>query len=84
MAQLMDDEREYYSLVKKVFDILAPFYDMVTTPLSRLRGRGVDFTGAEKGSKYWMLPLEQVSRPLPLRRKATMLPASTYRRRCLR
>ena len=51
MAQLMDDEREYYSLVKKVFDILAPFYDIVAMPLSRLRGRVVDFTGAEKGSK---------------------------------
>ncbi len=51
MAQLSDDEREYYSLVKKVFDILAPFYDMVCTPISRLRGRVVDFTGAEKGSR---------------------------------
>ncbi|OGO23277.1 MAG: hypothetical protein A2144_12065 [Chloroflexi bacterium RBG_16_50_9] len=51
MAQLMDDEREYYSLVKKVFDILAPFYDIVTLPLTRLRGRVVDFTGAEKGSR---------------------------------
>src|SRR3972149_9713247 len=47
----MDDEREYYSLVKKVFDILAPFYDIVTAPFSGLRGRVVDFTGAEKGSK---------------------------------
>jgi len=47
----MDDEREYYSLVKKVFDILAPFYDIVTAPLSRLRGRVVDFAGAEKGSR---------------------------------
>jgi len=47
----MDEEREYYSLVKKVFDILAPFYDIVAAPLSRLRGRVVDFTGAEKGSK---------------------------------
>ena len=47
----MDDEREYFSLVKKVFDILAPFYDIVTLPLTRLRGRVVDFTGAEKGSR---------------------------------
>ena len=51
MSQLIDEEREYYSLVKKVFDILAPFYDIVAAPLSRLRGRVVDFTGAEKGSK---------------------------------
>jgi len=51
MSQLIDEEKEYYSLVKKVFDILAPFYDIVAMPLSRLRGRVVDFTGAEKGSK---------------------------------
>ncbi len=51
MPQLMDDEREYYSLVKKVFDILAPFYDIVTAPLSRLRGRVVDFTDAGKGAR---------------------------------
>ena len=51
MSQLIDEEKEYYSLVKKVFDILAPFYDIVAAPLSRLRGRVVDFTGAEKGSK---------------------------------
>lgn len=51
MTELKDEEREYYSLVKKVFDILAPFYDIVAAPLSRLRGRIVDFTGAEKGSR---------------------------------
>ena len=51
MAQLSDDEREYYSLVKKVFDILAPFYDIVVTPFSRLRGRVVTFTGAAQGSR---------------------------------
>ena len=51
MSQLIDEEKEYYSLVKKVFDILAPFYDIVAAPLSRLRGRVVDFTGAEKGSR---------------------------------
>ena len=51
MAQLMDDEREYYSLVKKVFDILAPFYDIATAPLSGLRGRVVDFTNVKKGSR---------------------------------
>ena len=51
MAKLMDDEKEYYSLVKRVFDILAPFYDIVAMPLSRLRGRVVNFVGAEKGSR---------------------------------
>src|SRR4030067_3580477 len=51
MTQLIDEEKEYYSLTKKVFDILAPFYDIVVTPFSRLRGSVVDFTGAEKGSR---------------------------------
>ncbi len=51
MTRLSDDEREYYALVKKVFDILAPFYDTVTAPLSKLRARVVDFAGAEKGSR---------------------------------
>ena len=51
MPQPMSDEKEYYSLVKKVFDILAPIYDIVAMPLSRLRGRVVDFAGAEKGSR---------------------------------
>ena len=47
----MDEEKEYYSLTKKVFDILAPFYDTIAGPLSRLRETVVDFTGAEKGSQ---------------------------------
>lgn len=51
MTQLMDEEKEYYSLTKKVFDVLAPFYDIVVTPFSRLRARVVTFTGAAKGSR---------------------------------
>ena len=51
MAQLTDDEREYYSLVKRVFDILAPFYDVLVMPFSKSRSRVVEFTGAAKGSK---------------------------------
>lgn len=49
--KIMDDEEKYYSLTKKAFGILAPFYDIVTAPLSRLRGKVVDFIGAEKGSR---------------------------------
>lgn len=42
-----DEEREYYSLNKRVYAIFAPFYDFVTFPISRLRrevaaGAGVD------------------------------------------
>jgi demethylmenaquinone methyltransferase/2-methoxy-6-polyprenyl-1,4-benzoquinol methylase len=47
----MDEEKEYYSLIKKVFDILAPFYDIVTMPFSRIRDKVVNFTDATNGSK---------------------------------
>ncbi len=45
------EEKEYYSLIKKVFDVLAPFYDVVTLPISRVRGVVADFTNAGNGSK---------------------------------
>lgn len=47
----MDEEKEYYALIKRAFDILAPFYDTVTIPLSRVRAKVVDFTNARDGSK---------------------------------
>ncbi|MBU4225649.1 MAG: methyltransferase domain-containing protein [Chloroflexi bacterium] len=46
----MNEEKEYYALTKKVFDILAPFYDVVTLPIARVRDKVVDFTNASKGS----------------------------------
>ncbi len=46
-----DEEKEYYLLVKKVFRILAPVYDIGTIPISGVRHKTVDFTGAENGSK---------------------------------
>jgi len=49
--EIMDEEEEYYSLVKNVFKILAPFYDIMTAPLSRIRDKVVDFTGARNGAK---------------------------------
>lgn len=46
------EEEEYYSLTKKVWDILAPFYDFFTLlPMSRLRNRVVDFAGIHQPSK---------------------------------
>jgi demethylmenaquinone methyltransferase/2-methoxy-6-polyprenyl-1,4-benzoquinol methylase len=48
---MMDEEKEYYSLIRKVFDILAPFYDIVTMPFSRVRDKVVNFTDARNGSK---------------------------------
>lgn len=47
----MDEEKEYYSLQRKVWDILAPFYDIVVAPFSRVRDKVVTFTGAKTGSK---------------------------------
>ncbi|MBI5099813.1 MAG: methyltransferase domain-containing protein [Nitrospirae bacterium] len=51
MERIVDEEKEYYSLVKKVFDILAPFYDILTIPASRVRYEVVGFTNAGTGSK---------------------------------
>jgi len=47
----MDEEKEYYSLIKKVFDILAPFYDVVTMPFSRIRDKVFNFTDPRNASK---------------------------------
>ena len=46
----MVEEKEYYALTKKVFDLLAPFYNIMTLPLVRVRNQVVDFAGAGKGS----------------------------------
>jgi demethylmenaquinone methyltransferase/2-methoxy-6-polyprenyl-1,4-benzoquinol methylase len=49
--KLTDEEKEYYLLVRKAFAILAPFYDIVTVPFSRVRGRVVNITKAQRASK---------------------------------
>src|SRR3972149_3063131 len=49
--RIMDEKEEYYSLVKKVFKILAPFYNIVTMPISRIRDKVVDYTNAKNGSR---------------------------------
>jgi demethylmenaquinone methyltransferase/2-methoxy-6-polyprenyl-1,4-benzoquinol methylase len=49
--KLTDEEKEYYLLVRKAFAILAPFYDIIAAPFSGVRGRVVNFTNAQKGSK---------------------------------
>lgn len=46
----MGEEKEYYALTKKVFDFLAPFYNIMTLPLVRVRNQVVDFANAGKGS----------------------------------
>lgn len=47
----MDEEKEYYSLTKTVFKILAPIYDIFTLPISRLRDKVVEFSNAGNGFK---------------------------------
>ena len=46
----MDEEKVYYALTKKAFDILAPFYNVITLPIARVRSKVVDITGAKNGS----------------------------------
>jgi ubiquinone/menaquinone biosynthesis C-methylase UbiE len=50
MTSTSFEEKEYYSLTKKAFGILAHFYNIMTLPLVRVRGQVVDFTNAKKGS----------------------------------
>ncbi|MBM2831713.1 MAG: 2-heptaprenyl-1,4-naphthoquinone methyltransferase [Dehalococcoidia bacterium] len=45
------EEQEYYSLTKKAFDKLAPFYDFVTAPFSKLRDDVVEFAAAPADSR---------------------------------
>jgi demethylmenaquinone methyltransferase/2-methoxy-6-polyprenyl-1,4-benzoquinol methylase len=47
----MDEEKEYYSLTKAVFKILAPIYDVFTLPISKLRDKVVEFSNARNSSK---------------------------------
>ena len=42
------EEKKYYSLVKRVFHLLAPIYDAATFFISGLRDKVVDFTSADK------------------------------------
>ncbi len=51
MKRIMDEEREYYSLIKKWFAIWAPFYDTVAVFISGLRDKVVDFTNPGSGSR---------------------------------
>jgi len=44
----MEEIKAYYELTKKAFDILAPFYNLMTLPLIRVRERVVDFSGTGK------------------------------------
>jgi demethylmenaquinone methyltransferase/2-methoxy-6-polyprenyl-1,4-benzoquinol methylase len=48
---MRQEEKEYYDLVKRVFRVLAPFYDVITAPISGLRHDVLKFANARKGSR---------------------------------
>ncbi len=48
---MLDEEKEYYSLIKRIFALWAPFYDAFVMPISGLRGKVVDFTNPTNGTK---------------------------------
>ena len=50
MNTLTDEERRYYDLVQRAFEILAPVYDIIALPAARLRRAAVTFAGAPAGS----------------------------------
>jgi len=45
------EEKEYYSLIRRAFGALAPFYDFIVIPLAGLREKVVSFTGAPDGAR---------------------------------
>jgi ubiquinone/menaquinone biosynthesis C-methylase UbiE len=47
----MSEEKEYYALTKKAFDLLAPFYNIMTLPLYHVRNRVVVIANVSKTSK---------------------------------
>lgn len=49
--KLTDEEKEYYSFVRKAFAALAPFYDIIFIPFSSVRDRVVNLTKVQRGSK---------------------------------
>jgi len=51
MANLTDEEKEYYSLNQRVFRKLAPFYDFIAIPISNVRKQVVGFVSAEAGAR---------------------------------
>ena len=48
---MMRAEQEYYTLTKKAFEALAPFYDVIALPISRVREQAVSLAEARSGSR---------------------------------
>ena len=49
--RVAEEEKRYYSLVKRAFGTLAPVYDIFVTPMAGLRDRVVSFADAKPGSR---------------------------------
>ena len=49
--RMLDEEKEYYSLTKRVWDKFAPFYDIAVTLILGVRDKTVSFTNAKNGAK---------------------------------
>jgi demethylmenaquinone methyltransferase / 2-methoxy-6-polyprenyl-1,4-benzoquinol methylase len=47
----MSEEKEYYALTKKAFDLLAPFYNIITLPLVHVRVQVTVIADVRKNSK---------------------------------
>ena len=45
-----DEEKAYYRLTSKAFGLLAPVYNLMTLPLTRVRRQVVDFADPRRGS----------------------------------
>ena len=50
MGTPVAEEKKYYAITKKVFDFLAPIYNIMTLPLVRVRDQVVDIANIARGS----------------------------------
>lgn len=46
----MNEELEYYALIERAFNLLAPVYNLMTVPLGKVRHQVVDFSDARANS----------------------------------
>jgi demethylmenaquinone methyltransferase/2-methoxy-6-polyprenyl-1,4-benzoquinol methylase len=51
MSTMTEEERGYHALVLQAFEKLAPVYDLMALPVTRLRQIAVEFAGAPAGAR---------------------------------
>ena len=49
---MIEMDEDYYSYISRSFRRWAPFYNLIATPLLRIRNEVVDLADAKKGSIY--------------------------------